>query len=663
MSLQEGRPSADEYAEAGETSPFLHASTSASGTIRGPSPALISALIRRCRALIVRLLPVEIQEKSITSREGIVTRKVLEAFTLVAGDYSEAAPYALLEASRMFSKDSEKDDKSLNEQRALLCEVLARRLVARTEAAWVARAASSFRDEQVAHGPWAMDASHLGLTKKYSRLSSKNESSLPRSTLELAVDRGSIIFLSSPEVQRCVKSLWAGHLIKNYRADGIITFEPYHEVEKPGFWTHFDPSRLAVPRYSYYLSICLWIVFLVLYTISTRTVKTLDVWEILLWIFAAGYLVDDLTRWVKIRGLDNLDFWLIVDVATDTLFIASFVTRMVGFTHPPESQSRDHWQLHAFQLLACLAPLVWLQVMKLLDPLQYFGVIQVVILAMLKQTATFFILLLLVCVGFGQALWALDTADGRQVDNVLAKLADSLTQSILGDPDYDLVSENFGYPVGRILYYLLTFLTSLILSNILIAFFGDAYSRIVGEADNYYEAYFAQKVVTLTRAPDQFVYAAPFNLIEALIIVPLEPFVSRKTYALINHRLQSWMFFLPLAAIALYESRFDAQEAKKRRQRSINGFSDDHDQAAEEGQQGTLEDPILEEEERESQLKLSKVPFRELIAKLPSSHDYIEGKKQEEWLQTDHNVHKLLNEIKALRQQLADALKAGQTAL
>ena len=390
------RPSA-ELAEEGESSPFLPGAQERD--LRVPSPALLSALIRRCRALTAKLLPTEIKEKSITSREGIVNRKVLEAFTLVAGDYNEAVPFALLESARQFKNDAEKDEKSLNEQRSLLCQVIARRLVAKSEAAWIEQRASAFRNGDIPHGPWATAGSHLGLLRKYAVLKEKNEATLPKSTLELAVDTGSTIFLSCPEVQRCVKALWSGHLVKNYRADGTVVYEPYHDVERPGFWNHFHPNRLAVPRYSYYASIMLWIVFLVLYTISTRALKTLDAWEILLWVFAAGYLFDDISRWFKIRGLDSLDFWLIVDVLTDTLFITAFTVRMIGFTYPDGSPANEHWQLRAFQFLACLAPLIWLQVrevprliltsfqvltsylpclqlLKISDPLQYFGIIQ-----------------------------------------------------------------------------------------------------------------------------------------------------------------------------------------------------------------------------------------------------------------------------------------------
>lgn len=66
------------------------------------SPQTISALISRIRALVQRLIPVEVEEESITGREGIIDGNVESAFDLAGGDFAEAVPYALLEARKTF---------------------------------------------------------------------------------------------------------------------------------------------------------------------------------------------------------------------------------------------------------------------------------------------------------------------------------------------------------------------------------------------------------------------------------------------------------------------------------------------------------------------------------------------------------------------------------
>lgn len=61
--------------------------------------------------------------------------------------------------------------------------------------------------------------------------------------------------------------------------------------------------------------------------------------------------------------------------------------------------------------------------------------------------------------------------------------------------------------------------------------------------------------LTPVRAPDQFVYPAPFNLVEIFFVAPLERFVSSETYVKINRYVMGTIFFVPMVAIALYESQ------------------------------------------------------------------------------------------------------------
>ncbi len=246
---------------------------------------------------------------------------------------------------------------------------------------------------------------------------------------------------------------------------------------------------------------------------------------------------------------------------TDGLLLISFSFRVASFV--AHGKKADSYELRAFQFLACVAPLIWVQLLKVFDGFVYFGTLTVIILRMFKESAIFFTLLALVMVGFGHAFIALDAADESRVDNVVVKIVDLLTQSILGGADFDLTSEDaFGYPYGHILYYAYCFVTAVILLNILIAFFGTAYSDVVDSADEVYAAFFCQKVVAMVRAPDQFVYLPPFNLLEAFVIAPLEWVVSHETYARINHTVQSVLFSVPLMWIAFYESRKRETEAR-----------------------------------------------------------------------------------------------------
>lgn len=46
--------------------------------------------------------------------------------------------------------------------------------------------------------------------------------------------------------------------------------------------------------------------------------------------------------------------------------------------------------------------------------------------------------------------------------------------------------------------------------------------QVVSDAEAEYMAFFAWKTVAMIRAPDSYVYPAPFNLVEAFFIAPFE---------------------------------------------------------------------------------------------------------------------------------------------
>lgn len=59
------------------------------------SPELTRAeLVKRIRALTLRLLPIEVDEDDITAASSsIITQEVVEAYEEVGGDFKEAVPF------------------------------------------------------------------------------------------------------------------------------------------------------------------------------------------------------------------------------------------------------------------------------------------------------------------------------------------------------------------------------------------------------------------------------------------------------------------------------------------------------------------------------------------------------------------------------------------
>ncbi|SNX85313.1 related to YVC1 - vacuolar cation channel [Melanopsichium pennsylvanicum] len=564
-------------------------------------PAIISALIRRVRSLVARLIDRDFDDKRITGAEGIIDLEVISAFHELGGDFGDAVPYALLEARKAFERDAEKQplDHGLNRKRMVACEVLVQRLVAHIERSNIEK------DLTNAH------SSHLCLTKKFRRFQSDGDVTLPTSALEAAIDQNCVPVLASIEARRVTQAIWDGTLVQKYSPHGYTYFVPYDRKDDGAFILHFHPSRLGVPKYSYITNIFLWIFFLAIFTVQTRTLKEFDLFEGILWVMAAGYLVEDASRWFKMKGLGAVEFWTVLDLLTDGLLLVSFCFRVASFiAHGKRSES---YELRAFQFLACVAPLIWVQLLKVFDGFVYFGTLTVIILRMFKESAIFFTLLALVMIGFGHAFLALDAADESRVDNVVIKIVDVLTQSLLGGADFDLTSEDaFGYPYGHILYYAYCFVTAVILLNILIAFFGTAYSDVVDSADEVYAAFFCQKVVAMVRAPDQFVYLPPFNLLEAFIIAPLEWVLSHDAYAKLNHSVQSVLFALPLMCIAFYESRSARNGGSIR----LPLLESDEDDPTSRMLGGTHEDPIVPEMDGSGGLQISTTKFEELASKV-----------------------------------------------
>lgn len=78
------------------------------------------------------------------------------------------------------------------------------------------------------------------------------------------------IFLSSLECQEIVSALWKGSLVQRYEGDDI-DYVPYNAGEDAGaFGYHFDPQRLAVPRYQTVILISVWLFYIFVYSQVVR---------------------------------------------------------------------------------------------------------------------------------------------------------------------------------------------------------------------------------------------------------------------------------------------------------------------------------------------------------------------------------------------------------
>ncbi|KAH7930691.1 hypothetical protein BV22DRAFT_1139072 [Leucogyrophana mollusca] len=572
-----------------------------------PSPDTLTKLVKRLRALTISLLPVEVDVKSIndpTSR--VITPAVISAFTDAAGDFGEALPYCLLRARAEFMWDANRNpaDHGENLGRATACEVLARRIVHLSSVDRI----TSIMSTRFRHREPDGDVSEL------------------TSALEIAIDTHCTIFLSSTEAQDVVNALWNGELIQKSNEENDIQYVSYRKGPTAGFWGHVDPSRMSVPRFQNFFRIIVWFIFLIVYSQAVREPLerldpnhlSLDGWEYVLYIMALAFCIEapDVHRWYKLFKFATyraFGFWNVVAFITDGLLLAAFTLRVAGLG--AHGEQANTLRFRSFQVLSFVSPFICdlLRVQPSSHHItRYIGTMQICVARMLQESGIFFALLSVLGIGFLQGLYALDAADGESEE--ASAVIHVLVQALLQSPNYDKFSIS---PVGLALYYLWNLVTAVILLNVLISLFSSAYSDVVDDAEAEHMAFFAGKTVAMIRAPDSYVYPAPFNLIEIFLVAPFELFaLSAKSYAKLNRYVMTIVFFVPLSVIAVFET------SSTKRSWVSNWL-----QSADAGEQDSPmnRDPVVDGTDGDEGLQISKVAFEELVKRFPNTEESSEA--------------------------------------
>jgi len=366
--------------------------------------------------------------------------------------------------------------------------------------------------------------------------------------------------------------------------------------------------------------------------------KDLDEWEIFLYILSLSFAIEDLIKLYKTLRFFTwraFGFWTIISLFTDALLVTAFSLRVYGIYIPDTGDGMsDKYHFQSFQVLSHVAPLIWMKLVTVGDGYKWIGSMQICVARMFQESGIFFVLLSILGIGFWQGLYALDAADGETDHG--GKVVNALIQALLQSPDFDQTVTN-----GRslILFYMWNVVTTVVLLNVLISLFSSAYEDVVDDAEAQFLAFFAGKTVGMIRAPDSYVYPAPFNLIEILLVAPLEPFISGKRYAAINRKIMLTLFFVPLMVIAFWEVTLDT---------NTNRFMKNWFSAADEGEEDDPknQDPEVNEPDGKT---ICKVPFKDLIKNFPDANVSAETS--------------ILNEILALKAHLQEITSKLETKM
>ena len=147
--------------------------------------------------------------------------------------------------------------------------------------------------------------------------------------------------------------------------------------------------------------------------------------------------------------------------------------------------------------------MMWSRLLLFLDAYKFVGAMIVVLKVMMKESILFFFLLAVVIIGFLQGFIGLDSSDGK--NEATRRILISLVKAVIGSSSFDDMGKLVP-PYASVLYYLYSFMLTVILMNILIALYSTAYAAIVENATDEYFALVAQKTLRYIRAPDQNLY-------------------------------------------------------------------------------------------------------------------------------------------------------------
>ncbi|CCD23438.1 Yvc1p NDAI_0B04040 [Naumovozyma dairenensis CBS 421] len=406
------------------------------------------------------------------------------------------------------------------------------------------------------------------LLRKYV-INEKDKDMEPMNAVELATDLHCIIVIGSSGFQRCLKWVWRGWILQNYRDPTMFIKD--EKISSMKFMDHFNPERIKTPKYQNILQILFAVVFLILYTIvvngkSGTNVVPLDFWEYIFYLFTLGYISSEFSKFYYI-GNAYFSFWTCFNDTLYGIVLTSMIFRFNSLYSFKLDKPGEDYDRISYRILSCAAPFVWSRLLLYLESERIVGALLVVLKHMLQQSIVFFALLLLIMLGFLQGFLGLDSADGKR--EITMPILTNLIITVFGLGTFDMF-DRFAPPYAAILYYGYCFIVTVILLNILIALYANAYQEVIENTDDEYMALMSQKTLRFIRAPDEDVFVAPLNLIE-ICTVPVTRLLSMEKRRDLNYLIMLILYSPMLLYVAIKE----VHVAKRIKYNRLNNLPDD----------------------------------------------------------------------------------------
>ncbi|KAJ3044712.1 hypothetical protein HDV00_001116 [Rhizophlyctis rosea] len=413
-----------------------------------------------------------------------------------------------------------------------------------------------------------------------------------QNALTLAVDAKATYFVSDARVHETLKAIWRGDLVfssevleslqRRYGMRRARQIERQFEREEGPRGRRrlkITLDNLKVPRYQYYTAVTIYFAFLVVYSVVVNGRRTDEPspWEILMYILALSFMAEDLkTVMLAHRKFASLGMWNWIDWLSYILFAVAFGYRMAGVW----SRIPDRRQAYAdksYNLLSCVAALIWSRTLEMLDTFREFGYLLVTVRRMMKDALHFFLLIAVLVVGFGQGFMALSrTFDAMGIqtegqDIGVPFVLNMLAQALFQVPDYSFAE--MIHPVyGTILLHMFMFITFMIFVNLLIAVFNHSYDQVRSRSEAEFQLLFSEKILEHVQRSREVPFLPPANLIE-MFLYPFTFLIPRRYRHNVLFHICSICFIPEMLAVALYEFLFPPLVAGRLKNLSGHGLA------------------------------------------------------------------------------------------
>ncbi|TVY44990.1 Calcium channel [Lachnellula subtilissima] len=443
--------------------------------------------------------------------------------------------YCLLVNRVQFQREqaSQAHHQSVRATRALLCELLANRILRRflednpgaqgllLLAQILVGGFDPFQNappevmEHLDHLSWTVQ-SRTGYRRK-----------LP--ALEIAIISESKLFLSSSACQKVVNAIYEGRVI--YTPTSFIDILPDHYKHKPVSLYNprraplFNQYRLIVPRTRKFIEVGEFILLLVLFlfVMADRDPSHFSSLELVFQVYTIGFLLDMFATILE-HGwhVYTQNLWSFLDVTFAGIFAIYICLRFHGWRVDDPKYGQQ-----AMDVLAMGAPVL---VPRLAFNLMSENMLFVSLRAMMRDFTVLTVLAVWCFAGFLLSMSWL--SDGGHKPITISKWMLWVWFGLDGTGIQK--STDFHWLLGPVLMVAFAFLGNTLFLTILVSMLSTTFSNIVSNATA--EIQFRRSVLTLegVKSDAIFAYAPPFNILALLILLPLKFVVTPRWFHKVN---------------------------------------------------------------------------------------------------------------------------------